>query len=315
MVQHPTLAHPLLHLDQLHLHPRADLLQLDPRRGVGAGVAVVILRELHPGVDRILPLRVGKLRHVAAVGSSLEEVADVGQSAEVGNFVLGEELLEVPVDAGGHRVDGVVAKLKLVALLVVVDQHRALAGRELDLADVDGREEVLERYRGELLMRGVAEVVEHDERRREERVGGRARIALRRRHLARQRVLVHLERERGPARGLGDLDVLRVLRGAQDDEVRHAQRTGHLHEVLELVRLGLLEVLGGVRLHDVPDILGELLHQLAHLAALHDEGLGDVALAARCLPPGILVEVRASLLAARLRHGCRVGVLEARARF
>ena len=72
--------------------------------------------------------------------------------------------------------------------------------------------------------------------------------------------------------------------------MRHAQRTGHLHEVLELVRLGLLEVLGGVRLHDVPDILGELLHQLAHLAALHDEGPRYVALAARCLPPSVLVE-------------------------
>ena len=45
----------LLHLDQLHLHPWADLLELDPRGGVGFGQAVVILRELHPRVDRISP--------------------------------------------------------------------------------------------------------------------------------------------------------------------------------------------------------------------------------------------------------------------
>ena len=67
---------------------------------------------------------------------------------------------------GGRRGDGVVPELEPVALLVVVHEHRALARAQLHLLDVDGREQILERDRGELLVRCVAEVVQHHERRR-----------------------------------------------------------------------------------------------------------------------------------------------------
>eukprot|EP00982_Pelagococcus_subviridis_P013731 31274-Pelagococcus_subviridis.AAC.8 len=108
-------------------------------------------------------------------------------------------------------------------------------------------------------MRGVAEVVQHHERRGEERVLRRPRVALRREHLARERVLMHAERQRRPARGLAHLDVLARLRRGQHEEVRDAEHAGHLHEVLQLVSFALLQVRRGVRLHHVAEVVLQIL--------------------------------------------------------
>ena len=83
--------------------------------------------------------------------------------------------------------------------------------------------------------------------------------------------------------------------------------TRDLHEIFELVRLALLQVARGEGLHHVPHVLRQLLHQVAQLSALHDERPGRLRLVRAGLTRHL--DVRAMLLTACLRHGCRARVL------
>mmetsp|Transcript_10745 Transcript_10745/g.17239 ORF Transcript_10745/g.17239 Transcript_10745/m.17239 type:complete len:226 (+) Transcript_10745:859-1536(+) len=220
--------------------------------------AVVILGQVHPGVDRVLSLTVAGVAHAATPAAGVKELGHVRHSPEVRRGARSEKFPETAVRTRGRRGDGVVAELEAPGLLVVVDEHHALACAKFHLAHVDGRKEVLEGDGGKLLVWCVAEVVEHHQRRREERVGGRARVALRRRHLSRQSILMDTKRQGGAPRRAADLQILAALSGGEDHEVRDPQRARHLNEILELVCLGLLEVACGVRLHHVAHVLAQL---------------------------------------------------------
>ena len=52
----------------------------------------------------------------------------------------------------------------------------------------------------------------------------------------------------------------------------------HLHKVLELVLLRLLQIAGSQRLHHLSHILGQFLHEFAQLASFHDEASGSLVL-------------------------------------
>ena len=87
-------------------------------------------------------------------------------------------------------------------------------------------------------------------------------------------ILLHLKDHRRSFRGLGDAQVIAILRLSHDHHVRDAELASCGDKVLQRILFRLLELQGRVRRHQVSHVLEQLTQVDPDFAALDDERLG-----------------------------------------